>query len=103
MKQALQSKRERKHLEIKRGGSGERHTESVASGLASHVGMNFSFIYSFKNYFAAPAICQLNDNSEGRMRKINNHTSKYKSMTLKKDKQGMLLGNLGTFTQGCIM
>ena len=37
------------------------------------------------------------------MGEINNYTNKYKSMTLKKDKQGILLGNLGTFTQGCII
>ena len=36
------------------------------------------FVYSFKNDLAAPAICQLNDNPEGRMGEINNHTSKYK-------------------------
>jgi len=37
------------------------------------------------------------------MEEINNYTNKYKSITLKKDKQGTLLGNLGTFTQGCII
>ena len=39
------AKRERKHLEIKRE-SEERHTESGASGLVSHIGMNFLFIHS---------------------------------------------------------
>ena len=80
-----------------------RKTYRVRSLRSSFTYRYELFVYSFRNYFAAPAICQLNDNPEGRMGEINNYTNKYKSITLKKDKQGILLGNLGTFTQGCII
>lgn len=61
-----------------------RKTYGVSGLRFSFTGRYDLFVYSFKNYLAAPAICQLNDNPEGRMGEINNHTSTYKSMTLKK-------------------